>query len=43
MGEALPWWFSGKESAFQCKRRVRSLIPKDLTCQRAAKATSHNY
>ena len=27
----LPWWFSGKESACQCKT-YRSLVQEDPTC-----------
>ena len=41
----LPWWPSGKESAFQC--RGCGFDPwsgnLDLTCRRATKLTPHNY
>ena len=41
--KGFPWWLSGKESACQCKRQIRSLIWEDSTCRRAIKVVHHNY
>ena len=54
-GLGLPWWLSGKEDTWQCRRHVQALIQEDLTCCRATKPVhlncwvctlepwSHNY
>ena len=39
----LPWWLSGKASAWQLKeRQIQSLIQEDPTCHGATKPVHHN-
>ena len=38
----LPLWLSGKESAWQCKRWVRSLVWEDPACCGSTKPVSHS-
>ena len=40
---AYHWWLSGKASARQCRRWVRSLVWEDCTCCRATKPVQHHH
>ena len=41
--EGLPWWLSGKESAYQCRRHRFDPWSRDPTCCRATKFMCFNH